>query len=153
MNSLLLSAQNNGVTIALVVFVMLTALLLAFIIMLFAWKRFRDFFFSDGKADKEAKTPDKSDKNKPRKSARKTSGGTDNVHDGIPTVPIDNIGDTPAPIEKKRVKKSKSALDKVPTVIIGNTVAEKTETSASKKSAAKKSSGKETATTTKKSKK
>ena len=111
MSTELLCVQTNGVTIALVVFVMLTALLLAFVIMLFTWKRFRDFFFKDEKASKkQRKAADK--QNNAKSSARKSDD--DN---GVPTVPLDSAAELTQKSNKS--KKSDTALDRVPTVIIG----------------------------------
>ncbi|MCH5162206.1 MAG: hypothetical protein J1G38_01805 [Clostridiales bacterium] len=116
MSAALLCAEASGVTIALVVFVMLTALLLAFIIMLFTWKRFRDFFFI--KDEKQQEAPDASEKNKAKSKPRKTDVGASD--DGIPTVPLDGANEVAPAKAPKKQKKADTALDRVPTVVIGN---------------------------------
>ncbi len=137
----LTSAQDFALTITLVVFVLLTALLAAFIIMLFAWKRFRDFFFADKKKkEKQPRTKTaKSQKAEPNRAQNRVQAPAnssakiaktrasseyriDDCCDGVPTVPLNGTTELhvpPAATAPKAVKRTDTTLDKIPTVVIG----------------------------------
>lgn len=113
-----LISDEFALTIALVVFVMLTAILLTLLIALIASKNFRKVFFRDKskKSDKKSRAADKN----PETAANAQNASADNspeYFEGVLTVPI---GAMP---EKRTSKKTKNdedpeIYDKIPTVAI-----------------------------------
>ncbi len=121
--------KEQSLTIALVVFVILTVLLLAFVIMIFAWKRFREFIFGD-KPGKTAKAKPKAAKPaaaKNKNSDAAEAGGTparqrrskQEYDDGVPTVPLGGFARNEVSGERPTHEyHSGNTLDKIPTVVI-----------------------------------
>lgn len=121
--------KEQSLTIALVVFVILTVLLLAFVIMIFAWKRFREFIFGD-KTEKAARSKPKVSK----PAAAKNKNGAcaeiketparqrrsrQEYDDGVPTVPLGGFARSEESSERQQHEyHSGNTLDKIPTVVI-----------------------------------
>ncbi len=130
----------TGLTVALVIFIMLTVLLAAFVIMLFVWKRFRDFFFDDSQKEKRrAQSKSRTNARRNAKTAKRTSASNrsaarkqpeshndyshnafDYYDGGVPTVPLDGSSESvhETPDRHARAKHSEETLEKIPTVVI-----------------------------------
>lgn len=122
-----------AIVVSLVVFASLTALLLTFIILLFACKRFRELFFPTNKKRKQKHNPkiDLSvfDENagkkpqSPRSAKPKASAYYDN---GIPTVPLNvanfDEADSEPATQKMTVGHVNTSFNKIPTVVINTRV-------------------------------
>ena len=117
-------STDLGVVVSLVVFVILTAFLLTFIILLFAWKRFRNLFFGTKKKKKQKQTQQieqseasaKQNKTPAERPARKKANSY--YYGGVLTVPLD-VNDFPAQTEQKKPTKHVNAtFGKIPTVVI-----------------------------------
>lgn len=110
----LLSAESNvGLMVALAVFITLTVLLAAFIVLMFANKSFRAFFMRSDKSEESAEKRDEKTKGKKR-NAQKTaprakrakpaaSDGWEAYEGRVETVPLD------APISQTPKKSRSSA--------------------------------------------
>lgn len=111
-----LLSDEFALTIALVVFVMLTAVLLTLLIALIASKNFRKVFFRD-KPKKPEKRPRAADKNAESAANVNASAGRSDYFEGIPTVPIgappESLGQT-----KRSDEAEPEIYDKIPTVAL-----------------------------------
>lgn len=116
-----------GIVVSLVVFVLLTAILLTFIILLFAWKRFRNLFFGSKRKSKPKKQTEQNKQPAPaakggKAQAERSSKKAANYYDdGVPTVPLDIPDDFGS--ERKNTKRD-ITLDDIHTVVIKTPKAE-----------------------------